>query len=137
MLRQDYTVTVANPCLTATIPTVTFNPTTITTTTADIATAEFAKPVDSVDTAYSGASLCGALSYAITVDPVPETAWATIATAIPDADGKIELTIEAAKYDSSLAEDITKTVTVTVTFADWPVASGGPAGSTSTIEVTL
>ena len=132
--------------MTGTISSLTYTPTSITVIDGQVGTVEFPVPTDTVDTSNGvTSSLCGTKTYVITDELAATiTTWAAI-TASSDGSnvgGKtltIDTTTRPAQYTPAIPAggSIVKTLTITTTFADWPVASGGPAGSTSTIAVTL
>lgn len=69
-----------NPCLTTTVSTITFNPTSITVIDGLTATSEFVIPGDGVDTALDPLKyVCGTKTYVITkADGTVVTTWAAI-----------------------------------------------------------
>ena len=80
--KTVFTVTVVDPCTTATINTLTFSPSTISVVDKGTATTTFSDPTNSVmDTHSDPALLCGATSYALysdTSDTALSTAWAVL-----------------------------------------------------------
>lgn len=61
----EYELTITNPCTTATIDPVVFNPTSLTVMDQYTGSASFDIPSNSVDTAYTGTDLCGLRLYRI------------------------------------------------------------------------
>ena len=126
------TITVSNPCTSATITGITFNPTSITVQDGSTATSEFSVPGDTVDTSNSLTGLCGTKNYAITDSSNNAvTTWAVITDSTVTSGDKT-LTIDPSVYGSHIASTVSETLTITTTYADW----SGPS-TTSTIGVTI
>ena len=89
---MTFDVVVSNPCVTATINNIVFNPVAITVSDGSTATATFSTPTDSVDASNTVSNLCGAKSYTIKDSTgTVITTWASISTA---TDGTHTLTID-------------------------------------------
>ena len=133
-LSTTYSLTVTDPCPSATVSSITFSPSSITVTDGSTATSEFAIPGDSVDTSAAPLTgLCGTKTYEIKDSSNNViTTWATITDSSVTSGGKT-LTINPDNYGSHISSQVSETLTVTTKLADYT----GNGGSTTTIAVTI
>lgn len=130
----SFSVTLSNPCLTATIDNIVFSPTSLSVTDGNTGTATFSIPQDTVDQANTVQDLCGTKTYEIKDSSnAVITSWASIALSTSNNRQYI-LTIDTAQYPSHIASDVSETLTITTKYASWGSNNGNSA---STIAVTL
>ena len=130
--NQAITIEVSDPCETATVGSITFNPTSLTVADGGSGTSEFAVPTDNVDTDNNLTELCGVKTYAITDNTGASiTTWASIADSTTVSGGKT-LTIDTSQYPSFVSSDTTITLTITTTLGSYTSRT-----STSTFAVTI
>ena len=131
----SFEIVLTNPCLTASIGTAVFDPTSITVVHGSTATAAYTVPNDSVDTStgLTGGTYCGTRSYAIVnnADDSSVAAYATVDTSTTS--GSVTLTIDSSNFPSVPTADTTVTLKITTTYSVWT----SNAGRTDTIDVTI
>ena len=105
-----YELTVTDPCTTATIDPIVFNPTSITVMDEYAESAVFSEPLNSVSQTYSGTDLCGTKTYTVQDS-------ATEYLVITDTgDGTKTITADPTFYSSDKSTEATEVFTVKTSF---------------------
>jgi hypothetical protein len=133
------TVAVSNPCKTATVSSIVFNPSAIAVNDGSSAEAEFPVPGDTVDTANSLTGLCGTKTYTLTdaADNSSVTSWVSVIDSTTNAStgGKV-IKVNTLNYGSEITTG-TKVITINVLAKYADSDYSGVSGTTTTIVVTI